>query len=105
MTTIPTLVDVATQLHAATNTDVLADTINVTTQTPPFAEKFLRLLGWGKWVVYFVGVCALIGAGAIFAVEKYSERNDNKAMKIVLWVCVGAVIAAGATGIMDAATA
>ena len=52
-----------------------------------------------------VGVCGLVGAGAVFALEKYSERGDNKAMKIVLFVCIGAIIAATATGIMDAVVA
>ena len=104
MTILATLVDAA-QATASSSTDILADTINVQTQPPPFAEKFLRLLGWGKWIVYFLGVCGLVGAGAVFALEKYSERGDNKAMKIVLFVCIGAIIAATATGIMDAVVA
>ncbi|GAA1083364.1 hypothetical protein [Tsukamurella spumae] len=83
---------------------LVADGIDVKPVQPPGGEKILRLLGWLKWAVYIIGVGALIGAGAIFALEKYQQRGDSKAAQICLYVIIGAVVSVSAVGIIDAAT-
>lgn len=98
---IYSILDAANQV-VDTHQVLVAESIQVNSVAPPFAQKFIQLLGWGKWIVYFLGICGLIGAGGVYAVERFSERGDNKASKIVLSVCVGAIIVGAATGIMDA---
>lgn len=85
---------------------VLADTVDIPTQTPPQADKWLRIPGLIKWGTMIIGVTAIIAAGAVMAVEKFSDHGfGNRGMKIAGYAMVGGLVAATASGLYAFITA
>lgn len=80
---------------------VLADTIQVPTQAPPQADKWLRIPGLIRWAVVLIGVTAMIGAGAVMALEKFTDHGNlgSRGMKIAMWAGIGGLMAATASGL------
>lgn len=79
---------------------VLADTVEIPTQTPPQAEKWLRIPGLIRWGVIIIGVTAIIAAGAVMAVEKFTDHGfGNKGMKIAGYAMIGGLLATTASAL------
>ncbi|MFJ4657287.1 hypothetical protein ACIP5Y_38980 [Nocardia sp. NPDC088792] len=80
---------------------VLAQIFNPTPETPPVADKLLKLVRYFTWFVLLAGVLAIIYAGGRFAWEKWSG-GALTAPKQIAGALVGGVIATSAGTIMSA---
>ncbi|GAB4586880.1 hypothetical protein [Nocardia sp. IFM 10818] len=81
--------------------DLLAQVFNPTPETPPVADKLMRLVRYFTWFVLLSGTLAIIYAGGRFAWEKWSG-SALQAPKQVAGALVGGVIATSAGTIMNA---
>lgn len=79
---------------------VLAETIDIPTQTPPEAEKWLRIPGLIRYAVIIVGVTAMIASAGVMAVEKFTDHGfGNKGMKIAGYAMLGGLVATTASAL------
>ncbi|MBE7190861.1 MAG: hypothetical protein INR66_00080 [Gordonia polyisoprenivorans] len=91
---------VATTAHHATQ--VLADgEISVRSVAPPGTDKFLRILGWLRWVLTAVGIAGLMVAGGLFAWERW-DHGQVRAPKLIAGGVIGAIVIAIAPQIVYA---
>ncbi|MGV9664598.1 hypothetical protein ACWDUL_23830 [Nocardia niigatensis] len=74
---------------------------NPTPETPPVADKLMRLVRYFTWFVLLSGVLAITYAGGRFAWEKWSG-GGVQAPKQVAGALVGGIIATSAGTIMNA---
>lgn len=80
---------------------VLAQVGNPTPETPPAADKIMKLVRYFTWFVLLSGVVAITYGGGRFAWEKWSGgRMDSP--KMVAGAMVGGGIATSAGTIMNA---
>ncbi|MBL1074146.1 hypothetical protein JK358_07030 [Nocardia sp. 2] len=82
--------------------DLLAQVFNPDPETPPVADKLLRLVRYFTWFVLLSGTLAIIYAGGRFAWEKWSG-GPLQSPKQVAGALVGGIIATSAGTIMNAA--
>ncbi|MET9487507.1 MULTISPECIES: hypothetical protein [unclassified Nocardia] len=80
---------------------VLAQLGNPTPETPPVADKLMRLVRYFTWFVLLAGVLAIIFAGGKFAWEKWNGGSLT-APKQIAGALIGGIIATSAGTIMNA---
>ncbi|WP_157514363.1 hypothetical protein [Nocardia concava] len=81
---------------------VLAQLGNPTPETPPVADKLLKLVRYFTWFVLLSGVMGITYAGGRFAWEKWSG-GGLASPKMVAGAMIGGIIATSAGTIMNAA--
>lgn len=67
---------------------------------PPFAEKFLVVLRWAKWVGLGLVVLGVIGAGVAMAIGGARHGDGSQHMAKLGWCAAGAVAIGGAVGMV-----
>ncbi|MBO0854660.1 MAG: hypothetical protein J2P18_12950 [Nocardia sp.] len=82
-------------------TTVLAQVGNPTPETPPVADKLMKLVRYFTWFVLLSGILAIVYGGGRFAWEKWSGGPIDSP-KMVAGAMVGGVIATSAGTIMNA---
>lgn len=87
---------------ATTAHDLLAQVFDPTPETPPAADKLLRLVRYFTWFVLLSGTLAIIYAGGRFAWEKW-QGGALQSPKQVAGALIGGIIATSAGTIMNAA--
>lgn len=86
---------------AGLGNQVLAQISNPTPETPPVADKLLKLVRYFTWFVLLSGVLAITYAGGRFAWEKWSG-GGLASPKMVAGAMIGGIIATSAGTIMNA---
>ncbi|MFC3434990.1 hypothetical protein [Nocardia seriolae] len=81
--------------------DVLAQLGNPTPETPPVADKLMKLVRYFTWFVLLSGVLGITYAGGRFAWEKWSG-GGLASPKMVAGAMIGGIIATSAGTIMNA---
>ncbi|WP_067815121.1 hypothetical protein [Nocardia inohanensis] len=89
-------------LHSSGLGDTLAQLGNPTPETPPVADKLLKLVRYFTWFILLSGVLAITYAGGRFAWEKWSG-SGLASPKMVAGAMIGGIIATSAGTIMNAA--
>lgn len=79
---------------------VLAQVTNPTPETPPAADKIMKLVRYFTWFVLLSGTTAIIYAGGRFAWEKWSG-GPLQSPKMIAGALVGGVVATSAGTIMN----
>ncbi|KZM74034.1 hypothetical protein IU500_21190 [Nocardia terpenica] len=79
---------------------VLAQITNPTPETPPAADKIMKLVRYFTWFVLLSGTTAIIYAGGRFAWEKWSG-GALQSPKMIAGALVGGVVATSAGTIMN----
>ncbi|WP_282782181.1 MULTISPECIES: hypothetical protein [unclassified Nocardia] len=82
--------------------DLYAQVFNPTPETPPVADKLLKLVRYFTWFVLLAGTLAIIYAGGKFAWEKW-QGGPLESPKRVAAALVGGIVATSAGTIMNAA--
>jgi len=82
-------------------TTVLAQVGNPTPETPPAADKLLKLVRYFTWFVLLSGVTAITYGGGRFAWEKWSG-GALESPKMVAGAMIGGGVATSAGTIMNA---
>ncbi|NNH70718.1 hypothetical protein HLB23_12725 [Nocardia uniformis] len=82
--------------------DLHAQVFNPTPETPPVADKLLRLVRYFTWFVLLAGTLAIIYAGGKFAWEKW-QGGPLESPKRIAGALVGGIVATSAGTIMNAA--
>ncbi|MRH92767.1 hypothetical protein GFY24_36020 [Nocardia sp. SYP-A9097] len=80
--------------------DVLAQVFNPAPETPPAADKLLKLVSYLTWFILLSGTLAIMYAGGRFAWEKWSGGSLT-APKQIAGALVGGIIATSAGTIMN----
>ncbi|MBF6330804.1 hypothetical protein [Nocardia transvalensis] len=80
---------------------VLAQVGNPTPETPPAADKLLKLVRYFTWFVLLSGVTAITYGGGKFAWEKW-QGGSLDSPKIVAGAMIGGATATSAGTIMNA---
>ncbi|WP_067678323.1 hypothetical protein [Nocardia miyunensis] len=88
---------VALHLHDA----VLAQVGNPTPETPPVADKLMKLVRYFTWFVIMSGILAIVYAGGHFAWEKWTG-GGSQSPKMVAGAMIGGLVATSAGTIMNA---
>lgn len=78
-----------------------AQIVDPTPETPPAADKLMRLVRYFTWFVLLSGVLAITYAGGRFAWEKWSG-SGLQSPKQVAGALVGGIVATSAGTIMNA---
>ncbi|GAB2723542.1 MULTISPECIES: hypothetical protein [Nocardia] len=86
---------------AAVHDTILAQVGNPTPETPPAADKLMKLVRYFTWFVLLAGVLGITYAGGLFAWEKWTG-GGSRAPKMVAGAMIGGVIATSAGTIMNA---
>ena len=82
--------------------EVLAEIPKPSPEAPPGSGGFLKILGWGAWVVFGLAVLGIfIVAGKMMIDNKNGHGGGQHAQGLGM-VLVGAVIASVASGIVGA---
>ncbi len=90
-------------LHGSGLGDTLAQQMgNPTPETPPVADKLMKLVRYFTWFVLLSGIMAITYAGGRFAWEKWSG-GGLASPKMVAGAMIGGIIATSAGTIMNAA--
>ncbi|MFF2551318.1 hypothetical protein ACFVUS_09995 [Nocardia sp. NPDC058058] len=84
------------------DSSVLAQISNPTPETPPVADKLMKLVRYFTWFVLLSGVMGITYAGGRFAWEKWSG-GGLASPKMVAGAMIGGIIATSAGTIMNAA--
>ncbi|MFF0490276.1 hypothetical protein ACWDSJ_36055 [Nocardia sp. NPDC003482] len=79
---------------------VLAQIGNPTPETPPVADKLMKLVRYFTWFMLLSGTVAIIYAGGRFAWEKWSGSQLDSP-KMVAGALIGGVLATSAGTIMN----
>ncbi len=79
---------------------LLAQVMNPTPETPPAADKILKLVRYFTWFVLLSGTTAIIYAGGRFGWEKWSGGR-LESPKMVAGALIGGVLATSAGTIMN----
>ncbi|SUA47862.1 Uncharacterised protein [Nocardia africana] len=82
-------------------TTVLAQVGNPTPETPPAADKLLKLVRYFTWFVLLSGVTAITYGGGRFAWEKWNG-GGLESPKMVAGAMIGGGVATSAGTIMNA---
>lgn len=82
--------------------DLYAQVFNPTPETPPVADKLLKLVRYFTWFVLLSGTIAIIYAGGKFAWEKW-QGGPLESPKRIAGALVGGIVATSAGTIMNAA--
>ncbi|MFI6871750.1 hypothetical protein [Nocardia sp. NPDC050406] len=85
-----------------TSTDLYAQVFNPTPETPPVADKLLKLVRYFTWFVLLSGTLAIIYAGGKFAWEKW-QGGPLESPKRIAGALIGGIVATSAGTIMNAA--
>jgi 4-hydroxybenzoate polyprenyltransferase len=80
---------------------LLAQIGNPSPETPPLADKLMKMVQYLTWFAILSGIVAIIFAGGKFAWEKWSG-SAPQSPKMVAGAMVGGVIATSAGTIMNA---
>ena len=83
-------------------TTVLAQVGNPTPETPPVADKLLKMVRYFTWFTLLSGVSAVTYGGGKFAWEKWTG-GGLESPKMVAGAMIGGIIATSAGTIMNAA--
>ncbi|MBF6173973.1 hypothetical protein [Nocardia blacklockiae] len=86
---------------AAVHDTLLAQLGNPTPETPPVADKLLKLVRYFTWFVILSGVLGIVYAGGKFAWEK--SIGGGGSPKMVVGAMIGGILATSAGTIMNAA--
>ncbi|MBB5911418.1 hypothetical protein BJY24_000285 [Nocardia transvalensis] len=88
---------------AAVHDTILAQIGNPTPETPPAADKLMKLVRYFTWFVILSGVMGITYAGGRFAWEKWAGGGISDSPKMVAGAMIGGIIATSAGTIMNAA--
>ncbi|MBB5911419.1 hypothetical protein BJY24_000286 [Nocardia transvalensis] len=86
---------------AAVHDTLLAQIGNPAPETPPAADKLMKLVRYFTWFVILSGVLGITYAGGRFAWEKSIGAGPSP--KMVIGAMIGGIIATSAGTIMNAA--
>ncbi|WP_067689137.1 hypothetical protein [Nocardia jejuensis] len=92
---------ILTAAHDLLTQDLLAQVTNPTPESPPLADKIMKLVRYFTWFVLLSGVLAIIYAGGKFGWEKWGG-GAPAAPKQIAGALVGGVIATSAGTLMNA---
>lgn len=73
---------------------------NPTPQAPPGSGGFLLILAWGGWIVFGIAVIAMLWAAGRLMMDGQKGRGGGEAAQGVMFVLIGAIIAAVASGLI-----
>ena len=80
---------------------VLAQLGNPTAETPPMADKMMKMFRYFTWLTQMSGVAAITYGGGRFAWEKWSG-GGLASPKMVAGAMIGGIVATSAGTIMNA---
>jgi len=80
---------------------ILAQISNPTPETPPLADKIMKLVHYFTWFMLLSGTTAIVYAGGRFAWEKWSG-GGLESPKMVAGAMIGGGVATSAGTIMNA---
>ncbi|RDI67884.1 hypothetical protein [Nocardia pseudobrasiliensis] len=86
---------------AALHDTVLAQLGNPTPETPPVADKLMKLVRYFTWFVLLSGVLGIVYAGGRFAWDKWTG-GGSQAPRMVAGAMIGGIVATSAGTIMNA---
>jgi hypothetical protein len=70
-------------------------------EAPPGSQNFEKIIGWGAWVAFAIGVLGIIGIGAMMTTEWGRRRASEHVMALII-SCAGCGLIAAAGGIVGA---
>ncbi len=79
---------------------ILSQIMNPTPETPPVADKFMKLVRYFTWFMLLSGTVGIIYAGGRFAWEKW-QGGRLESPKMVAGALVGGVLITSAGTIMN----
>jgi len=80
----------------------LMDIPNPTPIAPPGSEGLTLILGWAAWIIFGVAVLAIIIVAGKMMIDNNRGRGGGEAASGLVWVLIGCIIAAVASGIIGA---
>ncbi|MCM6772040.1 hypothetical protein NDR87_02895 [Nocardia sp. CDC159] len=86
---------------AAVHDTLLAQIGNPTPETPPAADKLMRLVRYFTWFVLLSGILGITYAGGRFAWDKWTG-GGSQAPRMVAGAMIGGIVATSAGTIMNA---
>lgn len=76
---------------------------NISPNLGPFQDIADKVMGFAMGIAFTVGVVGLIGAVGMFAVDKYTGR-ENRVTGTIIGICVLLLLAGGAMKIVQELT-
>ena len=70
-------------------------------EAPPGSQNFEKIIGWGAWIAFGLGVLGIIGIGAMMTTE-WGRRRSNEHVMALISACCGCALIAIAGGIVGA---
>lgn len=83
----------------------IIDTVNIPNPTPtapPGGGGLLLILGWGSWIIFGIAVLAIFIVAGKMMFDSNRGRGGGEAGGALMWVLIGSIIAAVASGIIGA---
>lgn len=81
---------------------LLASIPNPTPTQPPGGGGLLLILGWGSWIIFGIAVLAIFIVAGKMMLDSRAGRGGGEAASGLIWVLIGSIIAAVASGIVGA---
>lgn len=81
---------------------LLATIPNPTPTPPPGGGGLLLILGWGAWIIFGIAVLAIFIVAGKMMLDSRAGRGGGEAASGLIWVLIGSIIAAVASGIVGA---
>ena len=85
--------------------DVLAAIPNPSPEEPPGGAGFLKILGWGAWIVFGLGVLGILFAAGKMMIDQKSGHGGGQHAQALGMVLVGCIVASVASGIVGGVVA
>lgn len=85
--------------------DVLAAIPNPSPEEPPGGAGFLKILGWGAWIVSGLCVLGVFVVAGKMTIDNNNGRGGGEHAKALGNVLTGAIIASVASGIVGGVVA
>jgi hypothetical protein len=75
---------------------------NPSPAAPPGSGGLLLILGWGAWIIFAVAVLAIFIVAGKMMYDSGRGRGGGEAAPALMWVLIGSIVAAVASGIIGA---
>ncbi|MEZ2390244.1 hypothetical protein AB6813_11965 [bacterium RCC_150] len=82
--------------------DVLAAIPNPSPEEPPGGAGFLKILGWGAWVVFGMAVLGIFSVAVKMMIDQKSGHGGGQHAQSFGMVLTGCIIASVASGLVGA---
>ncbi|MFZ4896411.1 hypothetical protein ACL9RL_18365 [Plantibacter sp. Mn2098] len=75
---------------------------NPTPTQPPGGGGLMLILGWASWIIFGIAVLAILISAGKMMLDSRAGRGGGEAATGLMWVLIGSIIAAVASGIIGA---